>query len=169
MKRAPLWTLALTATLLSPLAFAGSDTGLYVGAAVGTSDVSERHLDDTDTGYKVFGGYNFGLVPFVNVAAEVAYVDLGTWKDSPLTVEAEAWTLSAVAGFDLGPVGLFVKAGQAHWDVDTNGGSYDGDDPTYGFGGKFQLGSLAIRAEYELFDLDGTDVDFYSLGAVITF
>lgn len=169
MKRAPLWALALSASLISPLASAGSDTGFYLGGAIGTSDISESWLDDTDTGYKVFAGYNFGVLPFLNLAAEASYVDLGEWRDSGVRAETDAWALAAVAGFDLGPVGIFVKAGQANWDVDSNVGSDDGTDRMYGLGGKFQLFSIALRVEYERFELDDADADFYSVGAVFTF
>lgn len=177
MKRASVLALALAAAILSPAALAGGESGLYLGGSIGTTDVSDDDvdLDDSDTGYKIFGGYNFGMVPLVNLAAELNYIDFGTFEGdfADLSLDVSAWTLSALVGVDLGPVGLFAKAGYFAWDsdVDSNLGdlSDDGTDPAYGIGAKFQLGSIAVRAEYEVYDLDGTDLDFYSVGAAYTF
>lgn len=174
MKRATALALALAATTLSPMALAGSDSGLYAGGSFGTSEISEDDFDDA-TGYKIFGGYNFGMVPFVNLAAELSYLDFGSFdaEVGSTTVDATALALSVLVGFDFGPVGVFGKAGYFSWDaeVDSDQGntSDDGTDPAYGIGAKFQLGPFSLRAEYEVFDLDGTDIDFYSVGAAYTF
>lgn len=175
MKRISLLALALAATTLSTASWAGSDSGPYIGGSVGTSEISESGIDDSDSAYKIFGGYNFGVVPFLNLAAEAAYVDLGEWEGdgNAFTVEAQTWTLTGLVGFDMGPVGLFAKAGYASWESDLRSSlgnaSEDGNDTTWGLGAKLQLGSIAVRAEYEVFDLDGTDIDFYSVGAAFTF
>jgi outer membrane immunogenic protein len=175
MKRATALALALAATTLSPMALAGGDSGLYIGGSAGTTEISEDELDDDATGYKIFGGYNFGMVPFVNLAAELSYLDFGSFDADVdnVSVDSTAWALSALVGFDFGPVGLFGKAGYFAWDADFDSdfgsASEDGTDPAYGIGAKFQLGSFALRAEYEVFDLDGTDIDFYSVGAAYTF
>jgi hypothetical protein len=48
--------------------------------------------------------------------------------------------------------------------------SDDGTDLTYGVGAQFRVWSLGIRAEYEIFDIDGPDnVDLISLGVTWTF
>lgn len=175
MKRVTALALAIAAATLSSAALAGGESGIYIGGSVGSTEISEEGLDDTANGYKIFAGYNFGMVPIVNLAAEVNYVDFGSFDsdDKSTSVDADAWTLSALLGFDLGPVGIFAKAGYFAWDAevdsDIGSGSDDGTDPAYGVGAKFQLGSFALRAEYEIYDLDGTDIDFYSIGASYTF
>ena len=83
-----------------------------------------------------------------------------------------------LVGFDLGPVGLFAKTGLTRWNLDIGvGGSskgYSGTDPTYGIGAKFQLGSFAVRAEYEYINIDivsgvSSDVSMVSVSGVFTF
>ncbi len=176
---------ALTLATLPLTAMAGKDSGFYIGGSLGNAslDYSESHsagdidFDDDDTAYKVFAGYNFGLVPLIDIAAEVSYVDFGKHEGEVANItnnklEVEAWTAVGLVGFNLGPIGVFGKMGLATWDGDISGplnGSDDGTDPLYGLGAKLQLGSLAVRAEYELFDLDKIDIDYFSVGASYTF
>lgn len=178
---------AVTLFSLSGAVFAGSESGLYVGASVGSAsvdytdsdpDVGDIDFDDDDVGYKIFAGYNLGMIPIVDVAVEGAYVDFGEFKGDINNVgdnklEVTGWTLAALAGANLGPVGLFGKVGAINWDgdLDTSLGSAsdDGTDPLYGVGAKFQLMSIQVRAEYELFDLEDSDIDFFSVGAAWTF
>lgn len=173
------------ATTFSGIALAGSDSGLYLGASLGSAAVdysdgdNDVEFDDTDTGYKVFAGYNFGLIPFLNLAVEGGYIDLGSVEGEIANItgnkiDANGWTAYGVGGFDFGPIGLFAKAGYFAWDSDikTNFGgdeSESGTDPAFGLGAKIQLGSIAVRAEYEMFDLDEVDIDYASVGVSFTF
>ncbi|MBW0148016.1 outer membrane beta-barrel protein [Marinobacter arenosus] len=176
-------TLAVSLFAVSGTTLAGSDSGLYLGASVGQAqldfddelpDIGDVDFDDDDTGYKIFGGYNFGLIPLVDLAVEGAYVDFGKFKGTlgPLSnadFEVDGWTGAGLAGFKLGPVGIFGKAGFISWDGDFDGGSDDGTDPLYGIGARFNLFSFQLRAEYERYDLDNFDIDYFSVGAAYTF
>ena len=66
--------------LLSPAAFAGAESGLYLGAGAGNSNikgtVDEDDFDLDANGYKLILGYNFGVVPLVDLAVECTYVDM---------------------------------------------------------------------------------------------
>ena len=71
---------------------------------------------------------------------------------------------------------LFARVGAVNWDADVSvsgfdaGGGADGTDFTYGAGAQFRVGSLGIRAEYEVFDIsDADNVDLLSLGVTWTF
>ncbi|MGB3620587.1 MAG: porin family protein [Ketobacter sp.] len=167
-------------------ALAGTDSGFYVGGSLGSAKIDysqddpslgDIDFDEDDTGYKVFGGYNFGIIPLIDVAVEGAYVNFGEQQTvGPiLTSESEITGLSAfgLAGLTFGPFGVFAKAGFLAWDgdftVNNIGASDDSTDPAYGIGAKFQLGSLAIRAEYEVFETDNFDLDFTSVGVAYTF
>lgn len=177
--------LALAVAVSFPcLSYAGSDSGIYVGASLGTAEVdysdgeSNVEFDDSDTGYKFYAGYNFGLIPFLNLAVEGGYMDLGSVEGEIAAVtgnkiEANGWSAYGVGGFDLGPIGLFAKVGYFAWDADfktfQGDDSDSGTDPAFGLGAKFQLGSFALRAEYEVFDLDEVDIDYISVGAAYTF
>ena len=61
--------------------FAGAESGFYLGLgdantqASGTDPSgSDYNFDESDSGYKVFGGYNFGVVPLVDLAIEASRV-----------------------------------------------------------------------------------------------
>lgn len=178
--------LGLTVCAVSSAALAGSESGFYIGGSVGNAeadysdddrDLGDIDFNDDDTGYKIFAGYNFGIVPLLNLAVEGAYVDFGSLEDkiedATVEVDLDAITLTGLVGFDLGPVGLFGKAGVVDWDGDVealgDSDSESGTDPVYGVGAKIQLGSFAVRAEYEYYDLDKFEIDYFSVGAAYTF
>jgi outer membrane immunogenic protein len=179
MKKLTIAGLALVFLLVSGTAWAGAESGLYLGASGGSAgiDVSDGTVsyDDSDTAYKIFAGYNFGIIPLINLAVEGSYVDFGTAKGNVLgsTVETSVtgWDLFGLVGVNLGPVSLFGKVGAITWDGKTNypTSGDSGTDPAYGVGVQFQISSIAIRAEYELFQLDKVDIGFASAGVSFTF
>jgi opacity protein-like surface antigen len=133
-------------------------------------------IDDSSSAYKVMFGYNLGLVPLIDLAVEADYRDFGSFKNSDGTLETDltAFDIYGLAGFDVGPIGLFAKLGysNAEGDFKYDNGKFDESDSdvTYGLGAKFQLGSFAIRAEYESFEFEGSDdLYMFSAGAVYTF
>jgi len=170
---------------LANTAWAGSESGFYLGGSLGSADLdasfrdgdADVNFDDDDTGYKIFAGYNFGLFPFIDLAVEGSYVDFGEASADILGGSANAsvtgWDAFGLAGVKLGPVGLFAKVGAMAWDseieVINNRIDDSGSDPAYGIGARVQLGSLAVRAEYEVIDVDVVDIGFLSVGAAWTF
>lgn len=175
MRKLTLLGLTLALLLVSGTAWAGSDSGLYLGASVGSATVEDSgsSFDGSDTGFKVFGGYNFGLVPLVDVAVEASYVDFGTAEDSGAEVSVSGLDAFGLVGLSMGPVSLFGKAGAIRWDAEASGpgGSVDdsGTEPAYGLGLQFQLLSIGLRAEYEIFSFEDVDIGFASIGASYTF
>jgi hypothetical protein len=171
-----------TAALLltSGVAAAGAESGLYLGGSLGTTsvdvDTGTVEFDDDDSGYKIFAGYNFGLIPLLDLAIEGSYVDFGEVSSAEIgnaDVGITGWDAFGVAGFKLGPIGVFGKVGMIAWESESDAVQDElddsGSDPAYGIGASFQLGSLAFRAEYELFDTGDADVDYFSVGAAWTF
>lgn len=155
-------------------ALAGSDSGFYIGAGIGEVNVEVSTFDESDSAYKVFGGYNFGVVPFLDFALEASYVDFGNPGSGPVEIDLSGLNAFGLVGFKLGPVGLFAKAGMIIWDSEIAIGSTrdddSGTDTAYGIGARLQFGSFAIRAEYELFDIsDVKDLSMVSASAVYTF
>jgi hypothetical protein len=132
--------------------------GAYLGASVGgaTTDFSESgtSFDDTDTAWKVFGGYHF--LQFF--AVEGSYRDLGTLTNNNFTVQPTGWDIAGLAGIPLGPIYLFGKVGVLYWDTDTSAGpSYDGTDFEAGIGASVDIVKIQLRAELEYLDiLDGS-------------
>ena len=153
-------------------AIAGADSGFYIGAGVGDTSVKEGDFDESDSSYKIFGGYNFGLIPLIDLAAEASYVDFGNPASGANSIDVNGYNAFGLAGLSFGPFGVFAKAGAIRWDVDfrdaTSSGSDSGTDPAYGVGARFALGAFAVRAEYEVYDLD-VDVEMISVSGVFTF
>ena len=168
-------------------ALAGSDSGFYLGGGVGsgtlnadvpTGGATEPEFSGNATAWKAFGGYNFGVVPFLDLAVEGGYVNLGEPGDVvellPVSATIDGMSAFGLVGVNLGPVGLFAKAGMINWDaeltIDGVKESDSGSDPAYGVGAKMQFGSLAVRLEAERFDIqDINDLYMVSLGLVWTF
>ena len=176
------------AVLCSSAGIAGSDTGLYIGGSVGqstfelasqTSSGESFDFSESDTAYKIFGGYNFGIIPLIDLAVEGSYVDFGSSSatlSTGTTIQAEisGWDAFGLAALTFGPFSVFGKAGVIAWDSDSIIGgvsaSDSGSDPAYGLGAKIQFGSLAARAEIEYFDIgDLSDVYMASVGLSYTF
>jgi len=166
----------------SPAAVA--DSGPFIGASVGTATVSASlpdpldpgfanvNFDEDDFAWKIYGGYAFDL-PVIDLGVEIGYFDLGAPTASigndVLGISVTGYSAFALAGVNLGPVGLFLKAGMASWDADllagALSGSEDGSDPAYGVGLRLTFSSLEVRAEYEQLDIsDADDVYMASLG-----
>jgi len=173
-----------TAALLlsfAPLA-AVADTGFYIGGSVGSAtleaDINDptipslpSSIDEDDTAFKVFGGYRFDL-PVIDLAVEAGYVDFGKPDidvlGEPLTIETTGINAWGIASLDVGPIDVFGKLGLVAWDAKAafldETASEDGSDLGYGLGAAFNVGPLQIRGEYEIYDLDDTDVAMLSLG-----
>jgi hypothetical protein len=187
MKAMRLCAAVLVAAGLLPLAAsAGTQSGFYLGAGLGQASVGdidadalgEVSFDGDDTGWKIFGGYNFGLFPLIDLAIEAGYVDFGNPDDNVggtrVEVDAHGLDIFGLVGGNIGPVGVFAKVGLVNWDADLSAdgesASDDGTDPAYGIGARLKFGSLEVRGEYELFDVDAADdVNLLSVSGVWTF
>lgn len=165
---------------------AHADSGFYLGGSVGRSlvdaDLSgpglgSMNFDDGDSAWKAFGGFNIDAF-VIDLAIEGGYVDFGRPSDriagNDVEFELTGWDLFGLAGIELGPIGVFAKAGFIDWSAQArvNGARLSGDsgtDPAYGIGVRFSLFSTEVRGEYEYFDIDGADVSLASVGLAWTF
>jgi hypothetical protein len=171
---------AVASLLLAPAAHA--DSGFYIGGALGQVNISEDFsvdkFDESDSAWKVMGGYIFDL-PVIDFGVELAYNDFGAPSGDVQGIDYEidvsGLTAYGMAGIDFGFFGFFAKAGLVNWDADLSldgmdAGSDDGSDPAYGLGMRLTFSSLEVRAEYELLDVsDADDVDMLSLGVLWRF
>ena len=125
----------------------------YIGAEVGQADNS---VDDT--GFKIFGGYQFHK----NIAAEVGYGMLID-KDN---VEVNVLEAVGVGIFPLTPnFSIFGKLGLANVDVKTSGASDDNFELTYGVGVQWDFTrNLGVRGTWQRYNADPDDVDYISVG-----
>ena len=185
-RRGP-WSVA-AALLVSFIVFAPaeSEAGGYIGGSIGQSYIAldtgtvavPANFDEEDFGWKLMAGYNFDFA-VITLGVEADYVDFGAPSGdvlgSQIEVDANGFVGFGTVGFDLGPVGVFAKLGVISWDASFSvdgfdAGSDDGTDPAYGVGVKFGLGSLEIRGEYEIYDIeDSDDVAMLSVGLVWRF
>jgi opacity protein-like surface antigen len=174
--------------LFSTPVMAGSESGFYLGGSLGSATIKAKaqtpsgddfDFNEDDSAYKIFAGYNFGIIPLIDLAVEGSYVDFGN-PNSTLTsgtkveYDLAGWNASGLAALTFGPFSVFGKAGVIAWDsdvaIDDFKASDSGSDPAYGLGAKVQFGSLAVRAEYEYFDVNQlNDVYLASIGLSYTF
>jgi len=174
LKKVRILSICLVGPLLgmTNTAVAGADSGFYLGGGVGEASVKDTNFNESDTGFKIFGGYNIGFIPLVDFAVEASYVDFGNPRTSVRDVEVRGVNAFGLAGLSFGPFGVFAKAGAFRWDMDSTFGSESyndsGTDPAYGVGARFAIGSFSVRAEYEMYDLDA-DLDMLSISGVYTF
>jgi|APFre7841882724_1041349.scaffolds.fasta_scaffold62134_1 OOP family OmpA-OmpF porin len=190
------FALAVALGLVSVTAMA-ADPGFYAGVGIGQFNVeidsvdlgdgsTSLGFDDDDTGFKIFGGYQF--LPWLG--AELGYVDGGTASESAsdpdfggakLDVDVSAFTVAAVGTLPIGDMfELYGKLGMAFWQGDLTASitgalcdelvaigescsdsvDDDGEDFYYGLGAGFNIGeSFNVRVEYEVFEIDPQDVD----------
>src|SRR5262245_11471348 len=94
---------APSAAMAQAFSMKGPDSAWFVGGSVGqskidcdTSGVPGASCDDSDTSFRIFGGYQFNK----HFAVELGYNTLGEATISApgvsATVEAKAWDLMAV-------------------------------------------------------------------------
>ena len=196
---------SLTITLPTIASAAGEK--FYVGFGAGSSSTRElwdgfstlQHKDKQDTGWKVYGGYQFnptvGVEAFYTGLGEFSAVDVSNTEPSPAGINAAIEGAGAVltAGMPIwGGFSLFGKLGFIFWDIDTtisqrgvsifnSGEGYMFDDEhgigmTFGLAGRyFFTDNIGIRLEWDWYSVgDGSsagdlDVDLFSAGAVFTF
>ena len=187
------WIAALgLISLCAGTAAHADNTGIYAGGSVGQAktDFSDDTLDDLfdgkDTAFKLFLGYR--VLDWVGFEAE--YVDLGEITQRGSTQPGVTRFRLEEAGFGafgmlywtpVPQVDLFAKAGfvvsQAHLrangffnTIDTTDNS---TDLSWGVGAQVRFDKLAVRAEYQRFEIDVADgfdpPDMISIGASWTF
>lgn len=169
---------ALCALLPPATAAAG---GVYLGGGIGVAKTTDRvdalsalDFDESDTAYKLFGGYRFDVLPIVSLSAEVGYRDLGRPDADIREYRVDGFDYSALAGVGLGPVELFARVGGMRYDLTKSAGDlrteFDGTAPIYGVGARFGLFGLGVRAEYEKMDIDELDdAEMFSVSAFFEF
>ncbi len=192
MNRRTVGTLVICAVVVILAAGpASAKNGFYIGGSVGQASLTindfEIDLESFDykadtTSYKVIVGYRF--MGFF--ALEGNYIDFGTFKDSvdvsgePANIETNlnGFDVVAMGMLPLGIADFFAKVGLVSWDSDIQAaigsivelGSDSGTDMVYGLGAQVRFKGLAVRGEFEYFDIAGADsVYLVSLGATFTF
>ena len=150
-----------------------AENGFYFGAGFGEAQTDDDlalggAYDDQDSSYKVIGGWRI----FDWFGVEGGYHDLGevslqepVGSVSPFTIEQDGWNASSMFYLEIANFDLFGKLGfvMSSADLTTNapGGqtsSVDRDtDFAWGVGGQLRFRKLAMRIEYEHFNVSNGD------------
>ena len=162
---------AMIAALAAPIAAQAQNA--YVGGNVGRAEqkveVSGLSFKENDTGFKLYGGYNFTK----NVGIEGGFVDMGDAKRSgngaSISSKAQSIYVAATGTLPLNEqFALFGKAGVATTHVKLNGSapgysahaSDNQASPFVGVGASFALNNkVSFVAEYEYFGKIAKDGD----------
>jgi len=182
-KRLGLTALAALALMAATAAQADTQPGFYAGAGIGSTKVGDDDLsgvDDSDTGFKIFGGYTFTE----NWGVEVSYFDFGEASvsagNSSASVGITGLSASAVGRLPVNDMfAVYGKLGFASYDVDLDfnnvpgfgsGHMSDSDsDLIYGVGGALSFGgNFEARLEYEALNVDG-DASMISVSGLFRF
>jgi len=161
-----------TSLALFPATAMTADSGGYLGGGIGYYRLNDDNFLDEDEDFKddrwawkAFAGIQFNAV----LSVEGGYVDFGSPSDGALEIEADGWTVAALAHLPLtANFAPYGKVGQLFWDrersTDISRRSDSGNDMFYAVGLRFDLADhVQMRMEYERFSLDDTDLDMGSL------
>ncbi len=149
---------------------AAAENGVYAGAALGEvgADIAggpDAVFDTEDAASKVIVGWR----PLDWIAVEGSYLDLGevtqtqNFPDfSDFNLEQTGHLVSGVFLWDIALVDLFAKVGVVRWSADLSVSTFagpvqaedDGTELAWGVGAQARFGKLAVRLEYERFDID---------------
>lgn len=181
--RSALAVAALGMALLAPAGVLAQDAGFYLGGAFGQAKLKEwcrvgpgdvlTACEDTDTGWKLFGGYRFNRY----LAVEATYVNwgevTGTVNGIAVSAEQTSMGIAAVGSLELGPqFSVFGKAGflMTEQDIKRTTGTAEGEETEfhYGLGVRFRFTpNWAARGEWER--TEKLKVEMLSIGAEYRF
>lgn len=166
---------------------ANADSGFYIGVSAGGATIEAdlnnitlpglpASIDEDDTATEIFAGYKFDL-PLIDLGIEAGYVDFGEPDvdvlGETLSFDTTGINVWGIAALNVGLFDVYGKLGYIAWDVDarylSESISSDGNDLGYGLGAEVEVGPVLIRGEYEIYDLDDTDVSMLSLGVAYQF
>ncbi|HKQ14402.1 MAG TPA: porin family protein [Steroidobacteraceae bacterium] len=177
---------ALGLMAATTIAQADTQPGFYAGVGLGMSKVGADELDgtgfdDSDTGFKIFGGYDFNQ----NFGVEVSYFDLGEGSidggSASASVGVTGLSASAVGRIPVSEMfALYGKIGYASYDIDLDFNNVPGfgsghlsdsdSDLIYGIGGALSFGgNFEARLEYEALNVDEADFNMISVSGLFRF
>jgi len=150
---------------------------IYFGGALGQSEGSSycdgaSGCEDSDTAWKVFGGYKFTD----KLAVEGAYMNLGDMYKNSEHSDVSAFSINGVGSLPVTEkFDVFGKIGATRWSSDNSGGSESGFGMTYGVGAKMNMNeNTKLRAEWEkVMDVETsgseeTDINVLSVGVELS-
>lgn len=145
--------------------------GVYLGGAWGGYSINESTLDDNDDLLKAYVGGQF--TDWFGI--EGSWVDFDRLDRAGDRFEADGKGLAAVLSLPFSDTSaIYVKAGEFWWESDSVlggvAGDKDGSDAFFGAGLKLGFTrNLAMRLEWERYDVSHVDLDTASIGLQFLF
>ena len=159
--------IAIAALLSAFVAAPAIAADTYVGVNVGKNQMNYSGVNSS-TAIGVLGGYSFNQ----NVAAEVAYINLGSVDTNyPSTITGRVFSIAAVGSLPLNKeFSLLGKLGVASSTIEELGYSQSKTDLTYGIGAQYNVSrTVGVRLGYDSFKVGSSytkDSALISIGAV---
>ena len=158
MKKLVSLAILLSAVLL---AVPDAQAEVVLGVKVGQSEIEISSFKDSESTAQFYGGYRF--MKFVGF--ELEWSQLGQFQDTSgptSTYEINRLDLFVVGVIPISRFEIYGKVGYGYWDGTrlTTGVNFgaDGTEPAFGIGFAVKFaGILALRVEYEEFDVDTID------------
>ena len=162
----------------APASAQQSDAGWYIGGSYGVTNIDVDtsgtgfSADGDDSGFKIFGGFQFSK----HWGAEVGYFDAGnasvTGPLGNLELNVTGLTLAATGTLPLNEsFSLLGKVGLWMWDTDCTGSiclssASDSDtDLYYGIGARYNFNkNWGVQVEWEQFETSEDSVTLTSIG-----
>jgi len=170
---------AAVLAISAPAAAQQSDAGWYIGGSYGmttfdidTAGITNPSVDDSDSGFKIFGGFQFSK----HWGAEVGYLDAGkasvTGPGGNADLSVTAITFAGTGTLPLNEsFSLLGKVGLWMWDTGCSGAicvssASDSDtDLFYGIGARYNINkNWGVQAEWEQFETSADSVTLTSIG-----
>lgn len=145
-----------------------ADSGFYLGAGAGQSQWTDypsqtagQEVSESSTSYRGFAGYRLGVIPLIDLAAEIGYADLGkaegTAGGTNVQYKAQGADASLLVIVPITFVDLYGRLGAMSVKLDKtfNGTttSSSGTSGMYGLGVGFRFWKVGVRAEYDRIDV----------------
>ena len=153
----------------------------YLGFQFGQSRADlGPSLNERDAGFKLIAGWSFNP----NLAAEISYTDFTeigrASQPGFFSIESQGIAYTAQVAMPLTEsFDLFARLGFLQWQSQINGNvggnkvaltTDSGTDPVTGFGLSFRLSErFSLRAESEVYHIEGVDLGLLSFGVLYDF
>ena len=152
-----------------------ADGGFYIGAGYGEAHVEDHpanpsgggtlNFDAAGRSYRAFLGYRTRATSLVDVAGEATYGDYGrisqTNQGVNMQYQLRGGELAGLLILPAAPFDVYGRVGIVSWSAKTDIGgttsSRRGTNGLYGLGAGFSVGKVAIRAEYNFYDVSVVD------------
>ncbi len=163
---------------------AQAEEGFYVGGAFGKGYLDEtidgNRINTDSSSYRIYGGYGFTR----NFGVEVAYLDLGTFRetfdvggvDVPVSASAAGFSLAAVGTLPLSErFSAMARLGYYFHDGESSVAGVSEDSPSeespfIGIGLAYDLTeSLELNVGVDYIDTDDADPTLATLGLTLRF